>query len=509
MKNANFTLSFFMGLVMLCFCAQGQTLNPIPDFGTNPGTINAYDYIPDSMPANAPLVLVLHGCTETATTFNMDAQWSTLADQHKFYVAYGEQTSANNIGKCWNIYQSNDNSRDSGEALSLKQLTDYMKAHYSIDSTRVFVTGFSAGGAMTAVMAACYPEVYAAAAEMSGLPYGCATNVVDFGEAALGLVSKTPQEWGDLARAQNPGYTGNWPRMAIFHGSVDEVVDVENATQMIYQWTNLHNISQTPGYTQEIFNGNLLLQSEQFFDSTNRPQVTYYEIALMLHGIAVYPGTCYQQGGGLDASSFNESFYSPFWAAQFFGILHPAPGLARITGPSDVAINKAGLKYSVPKTAGSTYTWTIIPTASGTITKGQGTNSITVTWAAEPGTVYVTEMPTGGCELGPVTLYVKTRTPKAVAGELRSDAVTSVDATVPGDDMLTVYPNPSEGRYFFKGTNAGSTLQIMDISGRQIFSAVVNDNIYQLDLSGKASGIYLYRVIDNENGTQEGKIVLN
>ena len=402
MKNV-YVARFVFGVLVFMGCNVGAQTT-ISNFGTNPGTINAYQYVPAGMPANAPLVIVLHGCTQTMSSYSTETQWNNLADRHKFYVAYGEQTSTNNSTECFNYFLTGDNSRGQGEALSIKQITDYMKSNHSIDSTRVFVTGLSAGGAMTAVMCSTYPDVFSAGAEMSGLPYGCATSALTADYACLGQVTKTPQQWGDLARAQNPGYTGNWPRMAIFQGTSDAVVSPVNSTEMIKQFTNLHGIDQTADYTKTAFNGNALITLDQFFDSANRVQVEHYTIANMAHGTAIDPGSCYQQGGatGSQNLAFDENFYSPFWAAQFFGILQMPYS---ITGLSSVTISQQGLTYSVPNTAGSTYTW-IVP-AGATIVSGQGTNSITVNWGTASGTIYVTEMPTGGCEQGPVTLYVR------------------------------------------------------------------------------------------------------
>jgi len=457
MKKPNPGWLLFVFVLVINITGRAQTL--ISSFGSNPGLINAYKYIPANMPANAPLVLVLHGCGQTASSYSLETQWNDLADRQKFYVAYGEQTSANNNLDCFNYFLTADASRGQGEALSLKQITDYMKANYSIDTTRVFVTGLSAGAAMTAVMCACYPDIFAAGAEMSGLPYGCATSSTGASLACLGEVSNTPQVWGNYARAQNPGYTGNWPRMAIFQGSADETVNIENSTEMIKQWTNLHGISQTPGYTNTSFNGNALIQLDQFFDSTNHVPVEFYEIMNMAHGTAVYPGTCYQQGGATDILAFNEEFYSPFWAAQFFGILQLPYS---INGLSSVAISQQGLTYSVPNATGSVYTWTV--PAGVTIVTGQGTNSITVNWGTASGTVYVTEMPTGGCEQGPVSLYVAATSP----APLTADAGVR-NITAPAANICSASFTPS-----FTLTNAGTDT----LTSVSIYYAVDN-NAYQ------------------------------
>jgi len=476
MKNLYPISLFSTALLLFALTSGAQTQTPISNFGTNPGNINAYQYVPASMPANAPLVLVLHGCTQTAASYSTETQWNILADNQKFYVAYGEQTSANDPLECFDYYLTSDNSRGQGQALSLKQIVDYMKSNYSIDSTRVFVTGLSAGGAMTAVMCTAYPDVFAAGAEMSGLPYGCATSETGADIACLGQVSKTPQQWGDLARAQYAGYTGSWPRMAIFHGTSDIVVNNENATEMIKQFTNLHNCDQTPDYTNSAFNGNSVVQLQQFFDSSDHVVVEYYSISGMSHGTAVYPGTCYQQGGATDALAFNVDLYSPFWAAQFFGILQLP---YTISGPNNVAISQQSLTYSVPYVNGSVYSWIVPPGA--TIVSGQGTDSITVDWGSTNGTISVTEMPTGGCEQGPEELFVTTGVAQGITG-------------LSSDIQIELSPNPANDKLFIK-TN-GLSIQQINIYNAEgcLVNQTENPHSNSIDISSLSSGLYIAEI---------------
>jgi poly(hydroxyalkanoate) depolymerase family esterase len=107
------------------------------------GGLNMYSYVPASMPPSAPLVLVLHGCGQSAADY-VNAGWDELADLAKFYVVYAEVPGSG----CFGWTSSTDTQRDSGQALALKQMIDDMKSKYSIDAGRVFVTGLSAGGAM-------------------------------------------------------------------------------------------------------------------------------------------------------------------------------------------------------------------------------------------------------------------------------------------------------------------------------------------------------------------------
>src|SRR5215217_1918688 len=153
-----------------------QGLTQVTGFGSNPGNLAMYRHVPTGVPANAPLVVVLHGCTQNAT--GMEASgWTAAANVYKFYVVYPQQSSGNNATSCFNWFEPGDIARGSGEALSIKQMVDAMKAAYSIDASRVYVVGFSAGGYMAPALLATYPDVFSAGAINAGGPYKCATTM--------------------------------------------------------------------------------------------------------------------------------------------------------------------------------------------------------------------------------------------------------------------------------------------------------------------------------------------
>ena len=182
-----------------------------------------FTYVPKNCRAAPALVVVLHGCTQTAAGYDLGAGWSTLADRYGFVLLFAEQTPANNPKTCFNWFLPGDTTRDRGEALSIRQMVEKTIGAHGIDRARVFITGLSAGGAMTAAMLATYPEVFAAGAIIAGLPYGTAGNVQQAFESMFQGRSHIPQVWGDLVRGAST-HRGPWPRVAIWHGDQDPTV---------------------------------------------------------------------------------------------------------------------------------------------------------------------------------------------------------------------------------------------------------------------------------------------
>ena len=151
----------------------------ITDFGTNPGELKMFSFVPDGLRATQglPLVVVLHGCSQTAAGYDLGAGWSKLAKHYGFALLMPEQRSSNNVNGCFNWFSPEDTTRDHGEACSIRQMVARMTYYNRIDKRRIYVTGLSAGGAMTSVMLATYPDVFAGGAVIAGLPFGVASNV--------------------------------------------------------------------------------------------------------------------------------------------------------------------------------------------------------------------------------------------------------------------------------------------------------------------------------------------
>ncbi len=300
-------------------------LTELTGFGSNPGALRMFTYVPKNVAAAPALVVVLHGCTQTAAGYDLGAGWSTLAERYGFVLLFAEQTPANNPKTCFNWFLPGDTTRDRGEALSIRQMIEKTIGAHNVDRSRVFVTGLSAGGAMTAAMLATYPEVFAAGAIIAGLPYGTAGNVQQAFESMFQGRSHIPQVWGDLVRGAST-HAGPWPRVSIWQGDVDATVKPMNADLLAAQWTNVHGIDAPPvldkvdGYPRKVWrrDGVDVIES--------------YTIIGMAHGTPLASAT---HGGAAGPFLLEVGISSSYHIAKFFGLTGEAR--AHATGNKPVA----------------------------------------------------------------------------------------------------------------------------------------------------------------------------
>jgi len=219
-------------------------LTPLDDFGSNPGELIGHSYVPQGLQPGAPLVVVLHGCTQTAAGYDAGSGWSELADRHGFALLYPEQRSANMANLCFSWYLTEDSRRGSGEPASIMAMVDAMVARHAIDADRVFVTGLSAGGAMASILLATYADRFAAGAIIAGLPYRCATDMRQALERMRGHGGPNVAELARLIRDASPGTA--WPRVAVWHGGADRTVAPSNARMIVDAWRAVHGIAAGP-----------------------------------------------------------------------------------------------------------------------------------------------------------------------------------------------------------------------------------------------------------------------
>jgi poly(hydroxyalkanoate) depolymerase family esterase len=266
------------------------------------------------------LVVALHGCTQTAADYGA-AGWNALAEQWGFYVLYPEQQTANNRNRCFNWFEAADIARGQGEALSIRQMIDAMRAAHDIDPQRIYVTGLSAGGAMTTVMLATYPDVFAAGAIMAGLPYRCGTGVAEAFMCMNPGVDRTPSVWADRVRAQRTGFTGPYPRVSLWTGTRDSTVAPANVTELMQQWTALHGIDDRADRTSTVEGA----EHTEHRRNDGVVVVETWHIPGMGHGTAVKPGDTRAAGcGRAGAYILDAGICSTYHAARFFGLEPPS-----------------------------------------------------------------------------------------------------------------------------------------------------------------------------------------
>jgi poly(hydroxyalkanoate) depolymerase family esterase len=280
----------------------------VTGFGSNPGGLKMYATVPASPAARPGLVVALHGCTQTAAEYTK-AGWDTFAARHGFYVLYPEVQSG---AKCFGWYDANATRRGSGEAASIAQAVAYLKSRYPIASDRVFVTGLSAGGGMTAALLAAYPDVFSAGATMAGLPASCATSIGGSGSCQSGL-DKSPSDWAALVRAAAPSGTTQWPRVAIWNGDADYTVNVKNLNELMEQWTQVNGVDQSADATSTVGRAT----RREYRDASGKTIVETWTISGMGHGTAVAPSAgCGQTG----AFVLDVGVCSTEWSVRFFGL---------------------------------------------------------------------------------------------------------------------------------------------------------------------------------------------
>jgi len=316
--------------------AAHSPLLEITGFGANPGDLRMLSFVPAKLQQMPALVVVLHGCGQTAAGYDLGAGWSTLAERYGFALLMPEQQRANNAQGCFNWFNPEDTARDQGEACSIRQMIARMVADHGIDQHRIFVTGLSAGGAMTSAMLATYPEVFYAGAVIAGLPYGVASNVREALNGMLQSPSRPAGELGDLVRNAS-AHRGPWPKLSVWHGSADRTVNPANANEIVKQWLDVHHLPPAPmsegmvdGYPHRVW-----------WNDDGETIVESYTITDMAHGTPLGIADNDERYGAEGAFLIEAGISSSHHIASFFGLTE------RVSQPRNA---EAFAKESVAKT---------------------------------------------------------------------------------------------------------------------------------------------------------------
>jgi poly(hydroxyalkanoate) depolymerase family esterase len=298
-------------------------LEEVTGFGDNPGNLRMFAFVPVQLQKPRALVVVLHGCGQTAAAYDLGAGWSTLARHYGFALVMPEQQRVNNGNTCFNWFNPEDTARDGGEARSIREMIAHMAEAHRIDPRRVFITGLSAGGGMTSVMLATYPEVFAAGAIIAGLPYGIASNLREALDGMFHSPERPERELGDFVRRAS-NHRGPWPKISVWHGSADRTVNPGNASEIVKQWLDLHDLPAVP-MAETIVDG---YPRQAWWNKDGETLVESYAITDMAHGTPLGLADNDQRYGIEGAFLIEAGISSSYHIAKFFGLTGWIPGAA-------------------------------------------------------------------------------------------------------------------------------------------------------------------------------------
>ena len=259
----------------MCLCLShsimAKTFQPLTNFGSNPGELNASYLVDDNR--TQKLILVLHGCGQSAENLARNSGLVNQAKQQGFAVLAIQQQASNNATTCFNWFSKTDQLKNSGETLSIMNMV--AKAKVITGSQSVYVIGLSAGGAMASSLLAQYPEEFKAGAVVAGIPFPCANNLIKAISCMKSGTSLTAQQMANEIQDKQV----KWPDLIVIAGNKDAVVNPSNASLMARQWQLLKSLSKTKKVEEQQY-------SISRWNGVNG-QVTLIEIAGMTHGFPI------------------------------------------------------------------------------------------------------------------------------------------------------------------------------------------------------------------------------
>lgn len=263
-------MKFTTSVLALAGLASAAELTLVPEFGDNPSGALMYIYVPDTLGADPAIIVAVHYCTGTAQAYYQGTQYAALAEANNYIVIYPESPYE---GGCWDVSSDATLTRGGGgSSTAIANMVQYTLDEYAADASRVFVAGTSSGAMMTVshgywarstehwltrqnVLAATYPDVFAAGSANAGVPASCFYTGTVAGwnsTCSGGQVVQSSEAWAAVVRGMYPGYNGTYPRMRISHGDQDTTLAFPNYGETIKQWAGIFGLdAESPQETLE------------------------------------------------------------------------------------------------------------------------------------------------------------------------------------------------------------------------------------------------------------------
>jgi len=287
MNSLKFVQVISFVLLAACSVSSYSEFTPLEHFGENPGELSASVYSNEGVTDN--LVVLLHGCSQNGEVFAEESGLLALSKKHAFALLVPQQNKRNNIKTCFNWFSEEDTKADSGESASIKNMIETVKAELKIQN--VYVVGFSAGGAMASSLLVNYPETFVAGAVVAGVPYPCANSLM----SAFSCMKNGPSK--PLGGSQGLPEK-SLPRLSIWTGEKDKVVNPANARALAQHWVQLNGLGSPETVSKAGY------KVSRWPDSGQNVQLELIEIENMGHGFPINLAT---QHGGVESEYLTES----------------------------------------------------------------------------------------------------------------------------------------------------------------------------------------------------------
>lgn len=302
--------------------ANEQLVN-VENFGNNPGNLKLFVYNPAlNDTSKHPIVVVLHGCEQTAGGVAELTGWNKLAALQHFIILYPQQKIINNPSMCFNWFNKHDIEKGRGECESIYEMIEYAKQQLHGDAERIYITGLSAGAAMSVVMAAVHPEVFKGAAIFAGGAYKGALDPFSGIRLMAGKKDIPQYKLVNYVLHENRDYKGKYPTIIVYQGLNDNVVNYKNANLIIRQWAGVLQTDTIPDKTETSFMGiSDIVRTE--YNTSSITVIICYLVNNLGHQLLIKPGSKNNEGGHLGLFGVDKGFHSTYQTAIDFGLILP------------------------------------------------------------------------------------------------------------------------------------------------------------------------------------------